>query len=105
MADIILRVTPEELQKKAGEITSLVDKIDRRFQSIENISTKTRGYWRGDAGEKDREGYASYKDDIAFVLKRLREHPDDLQKMAGIYKEGETYVEQVANSLRVDQIP
>ena len=103
-AGFSFRVTPEELQKKAGEFTNIINRIQRQFDSIEDISTRTRGYWRGEAGDKDREGYASYKDDISYILKRLREHPTDLLKMAGLYKEAEDKAKTISAALKTDQI-
>lgn len=92
MADIILRVTPEVLQRKSDEFTGIIKEIKAHFDRVESISAKTKGYWQGDAGTRDREGYASYKDDIQFIIRRLEEHPTDLLKMAGIFKEAEQAV-------------
>lgn len=104
MADFTFRVKPEELEKASGEFTSIINSIEKQFDRIEDLSKKTRGYWRGEAGEKDRDGYASYRDDIKFVVKRLEEHPVDLLKMAGIYKQAEQTVTQSSKKLKVDQI-
>ena len=89
MADMVLRVTPETLERKASEFTDIVRDIQQRFDKIATISSKTKGYWQGEAGDQDRTGYASYQDDIAFILRRLQEHPTDLLSMAGIYREAE----------------
>lgn len=86
---IELKVTPEILQQKAGEFTGIVTEIEQRFERIEDISSKTRGYWNGEAGDQDRRGYESFKEEITYVLGRLKEHPDDLLRMAGIFKAAE----------------
>lgn len=104
MADFAFRVKPEELERKSQEFTTIINSIRKRFAKIEEVSGKTRGYWRGEAGDKDREGYASYQDDIDFILKRLNEHPVDLLKMAGIYKQAEENVLTMTEKLKVDQI-
>lgn len=105
MDNFTLRVTPAELKKKSGEFSDIIDKIERSFNQIEDIATrKTSGYWIGEAGDKDRSGYASYKDDIRFILKRLREHPDDLLKMAGLYTEAESDVLNKNTALKTDLI-
>lgn len=104
MADFTFRVKPEELERKSQEFTTLINSINRHFARIEEVSGKTRGYWRGDAGDKDREGYASYQDDINFIVRRLREHPDDLLKMAGIYKQAEQTAKSKSAKLKVNQI-
>lgn len=104
MADIVLRVTPETLEKKADEFTGIINDIKEHFNQIEAISAKTNGYWQGEAGDKDRAGYASYKDDIDFVIRRLQEHPIDLLSMAGIYREAEKDVTNTNAALKTDQI-
>ena len=104
MAYFAFRVKPEELERTSSEFSKLVDSIERHFQRIDEVSGKTRGYWRGDAGDRGREGYAFYEDDISFIIKRLREHPVDLLKMAGIYKQGEQRVADISSKLKVDQI-
>jgi len=104
MADVVLRVTPEVLEKKAEEFTVIVNKIKGHFDQIEAISARTKGYWQGEAGDKDRSGYASYKDDITYIIRRLQEHPTDLLSMAGIYREAEQDVASKNAALKTDQI-
>lgn len=104
MADLVLRVTPEVLERKADEFSRIVSEIKGHFDQIEAISTRTKGYWQGEAGDKDRAGYASYKDDIAYIIRRLQEHPTDLLSMAGIYREAEKDVSSKNAELKTDQI-
>lgn len=104
MADFTFRVTPEELERKSSEFSTTIQSISRRLNQIEEIAEKTRGYWQGEAGDKDRSGYASYKDDITFIVKRLQEHPIDLLKMAGIYKQAERTAMEKESKLKTDQI-
>lgn len=104
MADIVLRVTPEILERKADEFTGIIQEIKTHFDKIESIADRTKGYWQGEAGDQDRTGYASYKDDIAFILRRLQEHPTDLLSMAGIYREAERDVASTNAALKTDQI-
>ena len=44
MADMVLRVTPETLERKASEFTDIVRDIQQRFDKIATISSKTKGY-------------------------------------------------------------
>lgn len=104
MASFTLRVTPDVLERKADEFWKIIMDIERHFNRIEDISANTRGYWRGEAGDKDRTGYSSYKDDIAYILKRLDEHPEDLLKMAGIYKQTERGLVSTNEQLKTDLI-
>lgn len=104
MSDFAFRATPEELKRKADEFSTLIKSMRSRFDRIGDVSSKTRGYWRGEAGDKCRVGYASYKDDINFLINRMEEHPRDLLKMAGIYEKADDAVESMAKRLKTDQI-
>lgn len=104
MADFNLRVTPETLKKKADEFTGIINEIKGHFDQIESVSERTKGYWQGEAGDKDRTGYASYKDDINYIIRRLMEHPADLLTMAGIYREAEHDVVSTNAALKTDLI-
>ena len=102
MADFTFRVKPEELERKAGEFKGIIQSIQRHLSAIEDISGKTRRYWIGEAGDQSRSGYSSYQEDIGFIIKRLKEHPDDLLKMAGIYRQAEQKAQTISNTLKVD---
>ena len=102
--DITLRVQPEALRTKSTEFTRIIDDIEKRFQRIMDISGKTRGYWIGEAGDKDRQGYSSYQTDISYIMKRLREHPVDLLQQAGIYEEAERKAATRNAALKTDTI-
>lgn len=104
MADFVLRVTPEALRQKAGEFTDIIQDIQRHFNRAEEIAAKTRGYWLGEAGTRDRESYASYQEDIQFIIRRLEEHPADLLAMAGIYSEAEQAVTETNAQLQTNLI-
>lgn len=104
MDNLVLRVTPETLETKADEFSTVVRQLDTCFSRIQTISSKTKGYWHGDAGDCDRSGYASYQDDIRFIIRRLSEHPTDLLQMAGIYKEAERDAADTNSQLKTDTI-
>ena len=102
--DITLRVKPEALKTKSAEFTRIIDDIEKRFRNIMDISGKTRGYWIGEAGDKDRQGDSSYQTDISYIMKRLREHPVDLLQQAGIYEEAERKAASRNAALKTDTI-
>ncbi len=104
MADIVLRVTPEVLRQKSGEFVDIIKQIKAHFDRVESISAKTKGYWLGDAGTRDRESYASYKSDIQYIIHRLEEHPTDLLTMAGIYSEAEKTAVSTNAQLKTNEI-
>ena len=97
---ITLRVTPQVLRQKSGEFTTVIRDIENRFRTIEDISDRTRGYWVGDAGDRDRKGYDSFQEEITYIARRLNEHPTDLLQRAGIYEQAERAVVSVDASLK-----
>lgn len=102
--NMVLRVTPEILERKAEEFQGVVKEIQSHFERIQSVSAKTKGYWQGDAGDRDRESFASYQDDISFIVRRLEEHPTDLLSMAGIYRSAEKDVVSTNVKLKVNEI-
>ncbi len=104
MANIELKVTPAELKAKAGEITSEINRIEQDFQKIAQAVSTSRGYWEGDASQAHQNYYTSYQDEIASVIAKLKEHPEDLLKMAGIYEATENQAVQTSQMLSQDVI-
>ncbi len=99
-----LRVTPEEMLKKASEVEAYVQRIEGRFQELDRIVNRTSGYWNGDAGDKYRRVYGDDRDERTRIINRLREHVTDLRAMAGVYSQTEKEVEAIAESLPADVI-
>ncbi len=104
MASINLKVSPEELKKKAGEITKEINAIEKDFEKIDQYVTGTKKFWEGDASDVHIKGYNKMKDDFKTIIKRLKEHPTDLQTMAGVYEETETTIKTIAAALPTDVI-
>lgn len=99
-----LRVTPEEMLKKANEVEAYVQRIEKRFEELDRIVNRTSAYWQGDAGDKYRRVYGDDKDERTRIINRLREHVTDLRSMAGVYSKTEKEVESIAQSLPADVI-
>ena len=104
MEDIVLRVSPELLRSVAEQVQSVVGSMRGHFESVEEIAEKTRGYWNGDAGERGREGYFSFQDEINTILARLEKHSIDLLKIAGIYENTERTIAEFNSELQTDRI-
>lgn len=102
--NMILRVAPELLEGKAEEFETVIKEIQGHFDRIQSVSVKTKGYWVGDAGNRDRENFASYQEDISFIVRRLKEHPTDLLSMAGIYRSAEKDVVSTNVKLKINEI-
>lgn len=99
MAGIQLKVSPDELKNKAGEITKQIQQMERNWNQLCELVNASKVYWEGDAGEQHRKLLKENEKDVQVILKRLKEHPEDLLEMAGIYTSAEEHAAQIANML------
>lgn len=83
-------VQPDVLRQTADEVTSCIGQVETLFVSVQTTVGHTRHYWIGEAGDLHRKAFEEQMDDIDQILVRLREHPVDLLKIAGIYDETDT---------------
>lgn len=104
MADIRLKVSPDVMRAKAGEISNQIARIENNWNRISDLVENSKFYWQGDAGDIHRKYVKDNAEDVRKMLQRLREHPEDLQKMAGIYVEAESKASQLAQALPSDVI-
>lgn len=104
MAEIQLSVAPESLRATATEIMDILRNVRSRAARIQNLSDRTRGYWRGDAGEEDRVGYRACGEELLNAARRLELRSVSLLKLSGLYQEMETKAEEVGASLNADSI-
>lgn len=103
-AGITLKVAPSVLKTQSGVVSSEVSTLERSWRELESVIKKTKGYWEGQASDQHIEYYNDIKDDVEMIIRRLKEHPVDLLKMAGIYEESEAAAQQIASSLPEDVI-
>lgn len=101
---IVLKVTPEVLTRMSGDIEQQIKNIENQFKTIENDIQQTKSWWEGDASDSHIAQYNALKDGINEAVKRLKDHPTNLLKMAGLYVENESRQEAAAQSLQADVI-
>lgn len=104
MAGIQLKVSPDVLKVKAQQISGQVQKLQDHWQRIYDLVKNSKSYWEGEASDYHRRYLKENDDDAKKLLKRLAEHPEDLEKMAGVYEKAEEQAMQVASSLPDDVI-
>ena len=97
-----LRVTPELLKGKSGEVAADVEAMIRNTQIIINQIEETQWYWKGEAGDSYRRRMVELVDRLNAVYIRLRSYPVRIQQMAGIYEETESENVQLATNLKPD---
>ena len=99
MADVRLKVTPDELKRHAAQLERQIASAQRNWNGLCDTVRTSRCYWEGEAGDRGRKLLDDIKEDVQTVFSRLREHPSDLLKMAGIYVDTETKASNLANTL------
>lgn len=102
IGNIELKVNTEIMVSQANEVKKLVGNMEKRFKEIETQVERTKKYWIGKAGDVHRKMYEDKKEDIATMLTRLKEHPDDLLAVAGNYQSAEKYNVDLAANLPVN---
>jgi len=87
---IEIKVSPEILNAKAQEVTGEIGQMKQLFSDIQDYVKKTQFYWIGEAGNLHRKMFEEKKEDIDTMIKRLEDHPRNLQQIAGVYEETES---------------
>ncbi|MCD8103784.1 MAG: WXG100 family type VII secretion target [Lachnospiraceae bacterium] len=101
---IVLKVEPDTLVQMAEEIESQLNDIQNQFTQVESDINATRSYWEGEASDAHKSQYDALKEEISETLGRLKNHPTNLLKMAGLYTETESELEELAQTLAADVI-
>lgn len=87
--NVEIKVQPEVLDAKALEVSSAVRQMEEILETILRTVKDTKNYWVGEAGDLHREAFQEQKNTMETLLKRLGEHPVDLQKIAKTYRDTE----------------
>ena len=99
---VTLKVTPEILNAKANEANGKINLIKQHFDSLEENVSRTKAYWIGEAGDMYRKLFEQEKESIEEIIKRLSEHPKDLQAIAQVYSDVELKAAEIAEELPGD---
>ena len=99
-AVINLKVTPDQLQQKAREVSDAVSKMKNDFNKLNTAINSTHHYWIGRAGDLHRKLYNDKVEEVNEILQLLGRYPTDLLKMAGIYIQSENANKSAAASLK-----
>lgn len=85
-----VKVSTEQLAAQAAEVRRYGNDMKKNFKLLSDTLDKTKNYWLGEAGEAHRKMYEEQKDAIDEMLRRLLEHPGDLEAIAGNYQQAES---------------
>lgn len=98
-AEIILRVTPEVLAARADDAARKINEMDTCLKEISRVVYSTKGYWIGEAGDACRRQYEKEQDVVDQLTARLKEQPQKLLSIAGVYTKKEQEAENVSTPL------
>ena len=104
MENVQIIVRSEVLVQESEEVLSMISRLNSRFNSMKTRIRNTGQYWRGEAGDQHRRAFTEYEYEMEEVLRRFREHAEDLKKIAGVYESGEKESQSQAAALGTDII-
>ena len=93
MADLILKVTSEEVRNKAQEISTQRELLEGYMQEMQNQVTSLESSWEADSGSKYMEVYQNVSNNIKKSL-------DTLQKMYERIQYSTEEIREVIQTLR-----
>lgn len=104
IGDVHIKVNSAVLNAKAQSVSASIRNMADCFEQLETIINRTSYYWIGEAGDMHRNMYKEQKSQIDEMMKRLKEHPDDLVTIAQSYESAESAVQSMASELPGDII-
>lgn len=100
MADIILKVTPEELTKKSGEFKTHRSTMLRIMEEARNNVTNLKGVWIGVAADEFQVKFKDMYASCDMILNEMQKHENVLKEAAQVY----TASENAAKS-QIEKLP
>lgn len=96
----IIKVDPQRLRSAAGQLQSTSAQITSATNSMaQTVGTLSGAVWSGDAATAYLNKFNGLSDEIKKIDTMVKEHTDDLQKMANEYERAESANQQSANAL------
>lgn len=102
--DFHIKVSTEELLAKADTVSGVLEELRGLFEELHAGINRTSLYWEGEGASIRRSEYDGKKKTVEKMLKRLREYPTDLLKMAGVYEKAELEAAEQILTLSSDVI-
>lgn len=102
--NVTFKVTPETLNAKASEISTLIYNLSKDFDSAKNRVDASAGYWQGEAATAYRNRYNTGTAEVALLLSTLRSYVTKLNTIAGNYTQTEQTLTEQLGTLPPDVI-
>lgn len=104
IGEVHVKVSTEVLNAKADSVSKSITIMENCFRELKEVIDRTAYYWIGEAGDQHRRMYIEQQQNIDEMVKRLREHPRDLQTISQTYVTTERAVQEMADVLPGDVI-
>lgn len=99
MANNIIKVTPEELQRTAGEFQNLNNQVKSTTDEMISQINALKPVWEGQAAEALYSKISGLQQDMDKIYRMINEHVTDLNEMARTYLTAEQQNEQTSSEL------
>lgn len=104
MAELILKVTPEEVKQKAQQITAQKSVMEGLMAEMQSKVTELQEYWRSTSGENFVAKYQSVSKNVQGSLDTLYKHIQNLSDAAASYEQLETEQAKKIEALSTENI-
>ena len=104
MAELILKVTPEEVREKSNQINQQKREMEGNMQEMLQKVSQLGEAWKTPSGENYVEKFQSVRQEIQDSLNALQKHTDNLVQAAETYDTLEQSQMQKVDSLSVENI-
>ncbi len=104
MADLILKVTPEEVRTKANEINAQKEMMTTYLQDMKGKMTQLQDAFNSEAGQKYIEKFNQLSNSINASLEELDRHVRNLNDAAAEYDSGISKVNSLVDQLSTENI-
>ena len=102
--NIILKVQPEVLVSKAGELANEKTAIMGLMDQAKAEVTSLTGTWKSEASDEFQNRFKQIYDDIENMLAIVSEHISDLNESASIYTTAEKAAKSAAEGLPTEGV-
>lgn len=104
MTDIRLKVNTEQIKKQATLVSDEIRETERMWRMIQRKFESSQKYWVGEASKKHQQYIKKATVEVDHLLKRMKEHPVELLKVAGVYDKAEKSARSMSGKLPNDVI-
>ncbi len=101
---LILKVTPEEVRTKAGEIGNQKSMMETYLQDMQGKMNQLQDAWQSPSGQAYIEKFNTLANTIRAALDDLQQHTTNLNDAASKYEEVETQQKNLVEQLNTDNI-